>query len=157
MLKQALIKNINILTIILLSIVIYLEIYRFIFSIFIFRLILYIKTFDFVKERIAILKKDQHSISTNWKEDKDLIFITKFCRFLYLIGSLAIFYFVFEAKKINTILLDRKTFLTPDLLDKFPIEATNSLYLGLFIILFGIILTFIAEMHIIFYSNIPLK
>ena len=156
--KKLLENNINIITILVLLLVLYIGLYQFILSIAIFRVFFYLKRFPYIQNKLKLFKEDQSTIETHWKKDKDLITITYICRGFYLVGLLFILFSLvyiksLEKKVLNLFLSGGKNI--GDLLVPYYVESI--FYLGFILILCGLLVTFIAELHIIFYRNIPVK
>ena len=156
--KKILENNVNIITLLLICLILYIGIYQYIISILFFRVFFYLKTFPYIQDKLKIFKEDQLTIADHWKKDKDLIIITYICRFLYLIGISILCYFLSYIRSLETeflkVLLSGGKNIEELLL---PWHMEILLFVGCSLILCGLLLTFIAETHIIFYRNTPVK
>nr|QFP99078.1 hypothetical protein [Telonemida sp.] len=125
---------------------VFFEQYKFIISVISFRIFHFLKNTEYGKARIAAFKNDREIIENHWSDDKDLIYLTYFCRGLYVLGTLSVAYSMTEISKVSLYSLERA-----------PDDIGFFLFFGYCLIMAGIVLTCLAEFHIIFYRNTPVK
>jgi hypothetical protein len=122
--------------------------YRPAISLVLFITIRQIKKIEYVQNFLSGFSKDQESISYHWKNDNDLIFLTKITRVCLITGIgvfLLGFYLLLTKSPYNITLND----LTQYNLKNF----SYIVYIGLGLFLIGMFLNFLAELHIIYYRN----
>lgn len=110
----------------------------------------YISNIPWIQEQLIIVLKDQETISNHWKNDFDLIWVRRSSYFLIIVGLSGILY-----KQFNLIQNITNVLLNPSLHLQSSIFEVEGLYVYFFIILLGILLDFLGEIHIIFFRNFP--
>lgn len=110
----------------------------------------YISNIPCVEKQLTIVLKDQETISNHWKNDFDLIWVRRFSYFLIIVGLSGILY-----KQFNLIQNMPNVLLNPSLHFQSSIFEMEGLYVYFLVILLGILLDFLGEIHIIFFRNFP--
>jgi len=110
----------------------------------------YISNISWIQKQLKIVLKDQETISNHWKHDFDLIWVRRSSYFLITVGLSGILY-----KQFNLIQNVPNVLLNPSLHLQSSIFEMEGLYVYFFVILLGILLDFLGEIHIIFFRNFP--
>lgn len=61
----------------------------------------FLKNTKYVKARISVFKNDRRIIDNDWSKDITLIYLTYFCRRLYILGTLSIAYSIINISRVN--------------------------------------------------------
>lgn len=138
---------IDIISLLFIILCIFFEQYKLIISLIFFRIFHFLKNTKYGKAKISIFKNDREIIDNHWSNDRDLIYLTYFCRGLYLLGVLNVGYSIISISRIDIY----------SSLNSVSENAAFFLFFGYFLISTGILLTGLAEFHIIFFRNTPVK
>lgn len=141
---------------VLIIVIVYFEAYNFLYPSFSSVSIFYLRKTEYWKKKIAIFKKDQETIKNHWDNDRDLVYLTKFCRVCWLLGlwSLSVCFIL-----LYTHMLDMESYmhisLNMNIVERFTAINSFFLHFGVCSLLFGSIMSFCGEIHIIFFRNSP--
>ena len=113
----------------------------------------YILKLHVFQKFFSMIEADQKTISLHWSNDFDLQIVRKTSYFLIFLGISGFFYIFF-----SSLILD-----LPDSIskfhetNKFDLFTSNNYKYCLFLIIFGVLLDFVGEIHIIFFRNFPVQ
>lgn len=142
---------------VLIIVIVYFEAYDFLYPSFSSVSIFYLRKTEYWKKKIAIFKKDQETIKNHWDNDRDLVYLTRFCRVCWLLGlwSLSVCFIL-----LYTHMLDMEAYmhisLNMNIVERFTTINSFFLNFGVCSLLFGSIMSFCGEIHIIFFRNSPI-
>ena len=107
----------------------------------------YILKLPYIQDKVNAILKDQDTISYHWRNDLDLVWVRRVSYFCVIFGFVGLLYtnFIYISSVSKSVFFYNSS-------DFVPIP-NNNLYLC--IIIFGLIIDFIGEVHIIYYRNFP--
>ncbi len=157
-LKIFLESYIDLITISIIFIILVSGYYKLLISVAIFRFFHYLKTIPSVQESLLIYKEDARIIQEHWDNDKDLIYINRFCYFLVIVGMSCIYYSLYIMKTVGTMENYMRVLIGEiEATELLPPEILNLYYFGFALLVSVLWIYLFAQAHIIFCRNTPTK